>query len=115
MKRALPICVVTALSAGFFVLGCDSKEEVTVEKTTTTVHPTTSETAGDKVARAADKTGDVIERGAQKTGEALNTAAEKTGQALGHAVDAVNEKVPAAIDRANAVLHTSTTKAATQP
>jgi hypothetical protein len=54
--------------------GCDSKEEVTVTKTTTVRTSTTTESAGDKVERAADKTGNVIEKGAEKTGEALNVA-----------------------------------------
>lgn len=105
MKRPLLLIACASSSLLLGILGCDSKEDVTMTKTTT-VKSTTSETVGDKVSHAADKTGDVIETGAQKTGEALNVAAQKTGEALGRAVDKVDEKLPEAADRANSVLKT---------
>ena len=83
------VAVVLAGSLGVVgLVGCDDSGD-------------TSQSTGDKVERAIDRTGDAIARGAEKTGEVLDKAADKTADAVGRGVDQASEMGRRAGDKAN--------------
>ena len=83
------VAVVLAGSLGVVgLVGCDDSAD-------------TSQTTGEKVERAIDRTGDAIARGAEKTGEVLDKAADKTATAVGKGVDQASELGRRAGDKAS--------------
>jgi hypothetical protein len=94
------VAVVLAGSLGVVgLVGCDDSTD-------------TSQTTGDKVERAIDRTGDAIARGAEKTGEVLDKAADKTADAVGKGVDQASELGRRAGDKASEWLDANVSDAA---